>query len=179
MHKQWQWHCTKRKKPIWMTRKALKAVTNKRRVYRKYKNATHPAYIQAARNTRILVKPREILNINKHLDKHSLIRNTQHGFRKGYSCTTNLLVFLETVTAEIDAKHNVDAIYLDVVKAFDKVPHQHLLSKLRAYGLSGLIESCIKAWLSDRWQCVCLDDACSSWRRVWSGVPQGSVQTTQ
>ena len=59
-----------------------------------------------------------------HLDKYELIRNSQHGFRKGYSCTSNLLVFLEKVTADIDAKHNVDTVYLDFAKAFDKVPHK-------------------------------------------------------
>jgi len=51
-----------------------------------------------------------------HLDKYELIRNSQHGFRKGYSCTSNLLVFLEKVTADIDAKHNVDTIYLNFPK---------------------------------------------------------------
>ena len=39
----------------------------------------------------------------------------------------------------------------------------------------GLVYGWIEAWLSDRWQRVCLDGVCSSWRRVWIGVPQGSV----
>ena len=65
-----------------------------------------------------------------------MIRNTQHGFRKGYSCTSNLLVFLESVTTDIDAGRNVDTVhvYLDLAKAFDKVPHQRLLIKLKAHG---------------------------------------------
>ena len=33
----------------------------------------------------------------------------------------------------------------------------------------------IVAWLTDRWQRICLDGVCSCWRKVWSGVPQGSV----
>ena len=66
-----------------------------------------------------------------HLDKHNLIRDSQHGFRKGYSCTTNLLTFLENVTEEINNNHSVDTIYLDLAKAFDKVPHQHFISKLK------------------------------------------------
>ena len=111
----------------------------------------------------------------QHLDYNNLITNSQHGFRKGYSCTINLLVFLETVTAKIDSKHNVDAIYLDLAKAFDKVPHRRLLLKLRAHGIGGLVGSWIKSWLTDRWQKVCLKGSYSSWTRVWSGVPQGSV----
>jgi len=45
-----------------------------------------------------------------HFDKYVLISNSQHGFRKGYSCTSNLLVFLEKAAADTDAKHNVDII---------------------------------------------------------------------
>ena len=67
-----------------------------------------------------------------HLDKHNLISDSQHGFRKGYSCTTNLLTFLENVTEEINNNHSFDTIYLDLAKAFDKVPHQRLISKLKS-----------------------------------------------
>jgi len=110
-----------------------------------------------------------------HLDKYELSRNSRHGFRKGYSCTSNLLVFLEKVTADIDAKHDVDTIYLDFAKAFDKVPHKRLITKLKAHSIDGSVCNWIDSWLSDRWQRVCLDGIHSSWRKVWSGVPQGSV----
>ena len=40
--------------------------------------------------------------IVEHLDNHSLILDSQHGFRKGRSCTTNLLKFLDKVTAAVD-----------------------------------------------------------------------------
>jgi len=86
--------------------------------------------------------------IVQHLDKCALIRNTWHGFRKGYSCTSNLLVFLESVTTDIDAGGNVDTVYLDLAKAFDKVPHQRLLIKLKAHGIDGLVCNWIKRWLS-------------------------------
>jgi len=56
--------------------------------------------------------------IVQHLDKYDLIRNTQHGFRKGYSRTSNLLVFPESVTTDIDAERNVDTVYLDLARAF-------------------------------------------------------------
>ena len=106
----------------------------------------------------------------QHLDKNELISESQHGFRKGYSRASNLLVFLETVTAQLNAKHNVDTIYLDLAKAFDKVLQQRLMLKLKAHGIGGLVGNWIKSWY-DRWQRVCLNSTFSSWRRMWSGVP--------
>ena len=75
----------------------------------------------------------------------------------------------------MDARHNIETVYFDLAKAFDTVPHQRLLSKLKAHGIDGLVLNWIKGWLSDRWQRVCMDGVFSSWRKVWSGVPQGSV----
>ena len=71
-------------------------------------------------------------NLVNHLDKHNLIGDSQHGFRKCYYCITNLLTFLENVTEGINNNHSVDTIYLDLAKAFDKVPHQRLISKLKS-----------------------------------------------
>ena len=67
---------------------------------------------------------------------------------------TNLLSFLETVTSLVDAKEHVDAIYLDLAKAFDKVPHKRLLLKLEAHGIGGLVSN---SWLADRRQRVIVD----------------------
>ena len=64
-----------------------------------------------------------------HLEKFSLIRQSQHGFTKGRSCLTNLLEFLGKVTAGVDEGDPVDVIYLDFAKAFDKVPYQRLVKK--------------------------------------------------
>ena len=110
-----------------------------------------------------------------HLDKNNLIRESQHGFRKGRSCTTNLLTFLEYVTKHLDGREPVDAVFLDFSKAFDKVPHARLLAKVRAHGIDGKVAEWIAAWLSGRRQQVCVRGRRSGWRRVLSGVPQGSV----
>ena len=73
-----------------------------------------------------------------HLEKYDLLQPSQHGFRSGFSCGSNLLSFLETITSLVDAKENVDAIYLDLAEAFDKVPHKRLMLKLEAHGI-GLV----------------------------------------
>jgi len=110
-----------------------------------------------------------------HLESHNLLQNSQHGFRKGFSCATNLLTFLETVTAYIDEKSNVGTVYLDLAKAFDKLSYQRLILKLKAHGVDGLVCIWTEAWLTDRQQRVCLDGLYSRWSQVWSGVPRGSV----
>ena len=64
-----------------------------------------------------------------HLDKFNLIKDSQHGFRRGRSCLTNLLEFLDKVTRSVDSGDNIDIIYLDFAKAFDKVPHHRLIKQ--------------------------------------------------
>ena len=69
----------------------------------------------------------------------------------------------------------VDVIYLDFQKAFDKVPHQRLICKLKSHGMRNSIINWIEHWLTDRRQRVVVDGEVSSWKSVLSGVPQGSV----
>ena len=111
----------------------------------------------------------------KFLDTHSLIKDSQHGFRKGRSCLTNLLEFLEDVTRSVDDDIAVDVVFLDFQKAFDKVPHKRLLLKLEGLGIRGSLLGWISDWLSDRRQRVVIGGSGSSWKNVTSGVPQGSV----
>ena len=109
------------------------------------------------------------------LIKHKLINPSQHGFLKAKSCLTNLLCFLEEITKWVDDGSPVDVIYLDFQKAFDKVPHQRLLRKLKSHGMGNSIINWIEHWLTDRRQRVVVDGEVSSWKSVLSGVPQGSV----
>ena len=109
------------------------------------------------------------------VERNQLIKESQHGFRKGKSCLTNLLDFLENVTNLVDKGIPVDVIYLDFQKAFDKVPHQRLLYKLRKFGVSEQVTRWIKVWLENRRQRVVIQGEYSDWETVWSGVPQGSV----
>ena len=114
-------------------------------------------------------------HIVEHLDKFHLIRSSQHGFTKGRSCLSNLLEFFEEVTKEVDCGNPVDLVYLDFAKAFDKVPHRRLFKKLESCGIEGSVLNWIKNWLSNRRQCVVVNRKFSSWTKVVSGVPQGSV----
>ena len=85
------------------------------------------------------------------------------------------LTFLEKVTKAIDDGLSMDVVYLDLAKAFDKVPHERLICKLTSHGIEGEVRRCLENWLKGRQQRVCVDGYLSAWRYVTSGVPQGSV----
>ena len=96
------------------------------------------------------------------LVKHKLINTSQHGFLKARSCLTNWLCFFEEITKWVDDGSPVDVIYLDFQKAFDKVPHQRLILKLKSHGMGNSIINWIEQWLTDRRQRVVIRGRISS-----------------
>ena len=70
---------------------------------------------------------------------------------------------------------NVDVVYLDFAKAFDKVDHNLVLTKAQALGINGRLLSWLQQFLLNRKQSVVVNGKVSSPRDVISGVPQGSV----
>ena len=113
--------------------------------------------------------------IVKKLDATEVFSEVQHGFRHGRSCFTNLLETFENWTDALDKGYGIDILYLDFRKAFDTVPHQRLMFKLRQYGISGSLLNWIEDFLSCRRSRVGVRGSFSEWLEVLSGVPQGSV----
>ena len=128
--------------------------------------------------TSIICKAMEKLvrkKIVDHMAEYSLFSRQQFGFIKGRSTTLQLLKVLDSWTEIIDQGGQLDVVYMDFMKAFDKVPHQRLLMKLKSYGLSDKTCAWVKDFLSNRKQRVHINGSYSRWHSVTSGIPQGSV----
>ncbi|MEL7079429.1 MAG: reverse transcriptase family protein, partial [Cyanobacteria bacterium J06582_2] len=113
--------------------------------------------------------------IIKHLTDNNLLPNNQHGFIKGRSTLSQLLAQTETILRTIEEGNDLDSIYLDFSKAFDKVDHTILCTKLKRLGIGGKIGSWLHTFLTKRTQQVSANGALSDPAPVISGVPQGTV----
>ena len=113
--------------------------------------------------------------IMDHCKDNKVFSNSQYGFREGRSCVLQLLKVFDDWTQSIDGGYPVDALYLDLKKAFDSVPHQRLLLKLKSNGISGNVLKWITNFLTNHKQRVTMNGVSSEWTNVTSGVPQGSV----
>ena len=110
-----------------------------------------------------------------HLENHSILDDAQHGFRKNRSCVSQLITTLNDFANSLKAQKQTDAILLDFSKAFDKVDHLGLLSKLENYGIRGPLLEWTSSFLIGRKQRVVVDGQASPDSNVLSGVPQGTV----
>ena len=111
----------------------------------------------------------------KHLHKHDIILQFQHGYQSGLSCESQLIETVHDWMTALDNKTQIEAILLDFAKAFDKVAHKRLLSKLTSYGITGNTHNRITYFLSNRKQRVSVSGALSDITNVTCGIPQGSV----
>ncbi|KAK3095343.1 hypothetical protein FSP39_013497 [Pinctada imbricata] len=128
--------------------------------------------------TSIIGKTMEKLIRNKiteHMNTNNLFSDRQYGFIGGRSTALQLLTVLDIWTDALDHQEQIDAIYMDFMKAFDKVPHGRLVQKLKSYGISDRMCIWIKSFLTNRKQRVHINGNYSKWHNVASGIPQGSV----
>ena len=87
-------------------------------------------------------------NLMPYLTENKLLRESQHSFLTGRSCTTNLIKFTDKITRILDEGKCADVFYLDFAKAFDKVPYGRLLTKMKSKGINGKVHEWVKSWLS-------------------------------
>ena len=87
--------------------------------------------------------------ISNHFDANNVLTDAQHGFRKRWSCETQLILTIDDLAKNVDDKFQTDVILLHFSKAFDKVPHQRLLLKTSHLGISGSTLQWISDFLHD------------------------------
>ena len=133
-------------------------------------------------------RPISLLSIlSKLLEKHvhsylldylhscSPLSTNQWGFSRGKSTTSALLAATYAWHQALDAGNDVCCVFLDLSKAFDKVPHVPLLHKLADIGINPHVLNWLQDYLCQRSQYVVVNGECSTTSNVSSGVPQGSV----
>ena len=112
-----------------------------------------------------------------HIKHHVFqqINPIQHGFVPRKSCTTQLIEVFEQTGRKLDDGKQMDVIYLDMSKAFDKVSHAQLIRRLYDFGFRGNLLKWFTSYLSNRYQQTTVGGATSRPLAVTSGVPQGSI----
>ena len=86
-----------------------------------------------------------------------------------------LLRLLADWREALDKNVYVSAVLMDLSKAFDCLPHNILLDKLSAYGVSSQSVSLLKSYFSNRKQQIKVNSVLSDWADIQKGVPQVSI----
>ena len=111
-----------------------------------------------------------------YLEKKSLLSNMQFGFRPKLSAPDAVFHLTEYVTQELGKGKKTIGIFCDLTKAFDTVSIPNLLCKLESLGIRGIQLKLLADYLSNRSQCVKINDTISEDKLIESfGVPQGSI----
>lgn len=105
----------------------------------------------------------------------SQISDCQHGFIAGRSTTTNLISVTQFIANTLDQGGQVDIVYTDLSKAFDRLDHGLLLYKMSVFGLTTDFLKFFQSYLSNRKLNVQYHGFMSEDVLATSGVPQGSV----
>ena len=96
-------------------------------------------------------------------------------YRKGYSTNHVVLRLIENWKAALDSNLFTGAVLMDLSKAFDCISHDLLTPKLHAYGFSFKTLTSLNSYLRNHRQCVKINNICSDFLKILSGVPQGSI----
>ena len=109
------------------------------------------------------------------MNENGLFNSSQHRFRAGRSCLSQLLDNFYSILEKLENGANVDVIYLDFVKAFDKVDIGIAIAKLKSMEFLVRYSVFLSLFLLERTQSACVNGCISKSHPVIPGVPQGSV----
>lgn len=145
-----------------------------------YKNGDHLQYtnyrpIAILSSINKIVEKVVVGQVNTFLDKHSVINDAQHGFRRRRSTSTALTQFVDEVNEHLGQRGYVLALFLDYKKAFDTLDHPVLLKAMEECGIGGPINQWLSSYLSNRKLRTRVGRTIGEEAEVVHGVPTGSV----
>ena len=111
--------------------------------------------------------------INEHIKNKFSPYLCEYG--KGFSTQYALLSLIERWKKILDEIGFVDAVLMDLSKAFDTLNHELLIAKLIVYGSNNESLKFIRSYFTNRWQRTKINKSFSRWTELLQGVPQGSV----
>jgi hypothetical protein len=113
--------------------------------------------------------------LTNHLKENNLLCQNQFGFQERTSTVHHLLKLTNYITTELNKKRYVVGVFLDLRKAFDVVPHDILLNKLKKLGIEGTALEWFRSYLSGRSQKVDINGTLSDFELITISILQGSI----
>ena len=105
----------------------------------------------------------------------SFLNNIPCGFRKANSTQHVLFKLLQSWQQVLDNGGFIGTILMDLLKAYDRIPHNLLLAKLECFGVDKASLRLLLNYLTRRKQRTKIGSSFSSWCHISTGVPQGSI----
>ncbi|PJE77813.1 hypothetical protein CI610_03257 [invertebrate metagenome] len=113
--------------------------------------------------------------VYNYLTDKSLLSSCQSGFRSGDSTINQLVSISNDIFSALDNGKEIRMVFCDISKAFDRVWHRGLLSKLQNFGITGKLFDWFSSYLRNRCQHVVINGKQSNLTYISAGVPQGPI----
>ena len=109
------------------------------------------------------------------IESWKLVPESQFGFRRGRSTLMCLLQLISETTHKLKCKHSAAALFLDLQKAFDTVPHKEMVDRIKELGISGNFLAITNSFLTSRKIHLKVNNHIHRAAKCEIGLPQGSV----
>lgn len=113
--------------------------------------------------------------LSSYLNRYNILSEKQYGFREGVSTEDALIALTTRINSALDGNKPCLCVFIDLAKAFDTVSHDILLQTLDDIGIRGNCLDLFRSYLSNRIQCVKINDTLSDRKYIQYGVPQGTI----
>jgi hypothetical protein len=110
-----------------------------------------------------------------YLTDCDLLTPKNSGFKERDSAILQLINIVDKIYQALEAGKDVNMVFLDVSKAFDRVWHKGLVHKLKANGIGGHLLLWLEDYLTGREIRVVINGQDAPWAKTNAGVPQGSI----